>query len=172
MYADADDLVSRRLHAFVRAQPEAPGWFFDSGYAYEHGARWLHHRTEQHMKCGTCAVFRADLLRFAPQDEYRGHEVETIAAAGHRFYVSEMMRRGTPLLRLPFAGSIYISHPDSTISLWENGAGPGSARPLWRRLLSAARQATRTAPSLRPLTPRLRSEFTIPRRDSIPPAWR
>lgn len=171
MYTDADDLVSRNLAAHVKAHPASNGWYFDAGYAYRHGRRTALIRDDHVMKCGTCAIVRASLLTFETQEEYRGHSVETFAAAGHQFYRSFMQKRGTPLERLPFPGSTYIEHRDSTITI---GAGDETAarrRPLHRRVLSRVRHLASHLPSTRLVTVAMREEFTIPRRSDIPAAY-
>ncbi len=171
MYADADDLVSNKLAAHLKQNTDAPGWYFDSGYAYKYGDNWLLHRRDQHLKCGTCAIFRAEMLQFEKQDDYRGCEVEILAAKGHNMYFSAMQERGHHLRRLPFPGSIYISHPDSTISLWNQGSGVLPV-PVVRRALGLLKMAALQLPHMRPLTTRLKTEFGIPPKHSLPPEWR
>lgn len=161
MYADADDLVSRRLAAFARQHPDANGWFFTDGFAHQYGQPWVSRSPNHHQRCGTCAIVRTDALQFASDPVYRGGLVETLAAFGHTGYRDFMARAGRPIEPLPFPGSIYIQHPDSIITTRHApDAGDGSAL---RRRLRAVRDAGRRARQLRLLTPSLAREFTIQR---------
>lgn len=161
MYADADDLVSRRLAAFARRRPDANGWYFTDGFVHRYGRPWVLCSPGHHQTCGTCAVVRTDALRFAPDPVYRGELVETLAAAGHNLYSDFMARAGRPLEPLPFPGSIYIQHSDSiatTLPPYDGGAGSAL-----RRRLRAIREVGRRVRRARPVTPSLAREFTIPR---------
>lgn len=161
MYADADDLVSRRLAAHARQHRDANGWFFADGYAHQYGRPWVSVSANHDQRCGTCAVFRTDALSFAHDPLYRGGWVESVAAFGHTGYREIMAGAGRPLAPLPFPGSVYIQHSDSIVTTREP-FGPGDGSAL-RRGLRAVRDAGRRASRLRPLTPALAREFTIVR---------
>lgn len=161
MYADADDLVSRRLAAFARQHPDANGWFFTDGFTHQYGQPWVSRSPNHHQWCGTCAIVRTDVLRFAHDPLYRGESVEAMAAFGHAGYRDFMARAGRPLAPLPFPGSVYIQHPQQH-HRGATGAGRGDGSGL-RRRLRAVRAAARRARQLRLLTPSLAREFTIQR---------
>lgn len=166
MFVDADDLVSRRLSAFVAAHHGANGWYFHDGFVHTYGERWVRVDAPHHLVCGTSAIVRADLLRSAPSDFCRGAVVNTLADAGHNLYEKHLAEGGTPIAPLPFPGAVYVLHPDSTSQV-AGGAGywpaaAGERRPGWRRTLRRVRQAARRIGTMRPITPRLRAEFTIP----------
>lgn len=160
MYADADDLVSRRLASFARAHPEANGWYFPKGYSHRYGQPWLKRSHLQYMLCGTCAIVRTDLLRFEYSAENRGGWVNTLAAAGHQEYHSLLAAQGHPLAPLPFAGSVYIQHADSVVTTLPPATLSGRG---WREVLRPVRATVRELATLRPLTRELAREFTIER---------
>ena len=167
MFVDADDLVSRRLSAFVAQHPAANGWYFHDGFVHRYGERWLRSHAPHHLICGTGVIVRTRLLRSAPSEFCRGAVANTLANAGIDFYLPHLAEQGTPIERLPFPGAVYVLHPDSTSEV-PGGAGyrlGGAAdlRPLWLRALSRAKRVAIQLPTLRLITPRLRAEFTIPR---------
>lgn len=159
MYADADDLVSRRLAAYARQHPDANGWYFPDGFSHRYGQPWLQRSRNHHMRCGTCAIFRTDHLRFERDPEYRGELVNTAAAFGHTGYRELMAKAGHPLEPLPFPGSVYVQHADSVVTVQPGGA----AGTIVRGVLRSARDLARAVSAMRPLTPSLAREFTIPR---------
>ena len=167
MFVDADDLVSRRLSAFVAQHPAANGWYFHDGFVHRYGERWLRSHAPHHLICGTGVIARTRLLRSAPSEFCRGAVANTLANAGIDGYRPHLAEQGTPIERLPFPGAVYVLHPDSTSEV-PGGAGyrlGGAAdlRPLWLRVLSRAKRVAIQLPTLRLITPRLRAEFTIPR---------
>jgi hypothetical protein len=173
MFVDADDLVSNRLAEWVEQHEGANGWFLGSGYEYRYGSHSLRRREDAaHGICGTCAIVRTDLLKFAPDPVYRGQRVNTLAAVGHPQYQDLLRSQGFPLDPLPFRGSIYILHEDN-ISLAPGGAraslepGEPALRKL-RRHLSEAKHFIKVLPSLQRLTPAVRGEFAIPMPASVP----
>lgn len=157
MYTDADDLISRRLAAYAAAHPDANGWYFSDGFSHQYGRPWMMRSPNHHLTCGTCAIVRSDLLRFGVDPGYRGGRVETLAAIGHTNYLGYLAGLGHPLEPLPFAGSIYVMHPDSVITTL-----PAAERSL-RARLRQARRSVRRARLVRPLTPALAREFSIER---------
>lgn len=158
MYADADDLVSRRLSEFVCRSKGPPGWYFETGYAYQYGRPWIRRTRRQHLLHGTCAIFRADVLSFGPRADYRGEYVNIEAAEGHTEFVSLMARAGAPLQQLPFPGSIYIQHPDSVVAA--RIEPPSRASWLLSRLRRMRRDLSLLA-DVRPVTAGLAREFSI-----------
>jgi len=168
MFVDADDLVSRSLSGFVAAHPGDNGWYFHTGYAHHYGERWLRKHTPHHLICGTGVIVRTSLLRFGKSDFCRGEIANTLAAAGMENYLAVLAEQGTPIQPLPFPGAIYILHDDSTSEVPGGDGyrlgGDRAPRPLWRRALTWGR---RTLPKMRPITPALRAEFSIPKADCV-----
>jgi hypothetical protein len=166
MFVDADDLVSRRLAGFVADHHGANGWYFVDGYVHRYGERWVRTHSPHHLICGTGAIVKTSLLRFAPSELCRGAVANTLADAGHGYYRPHLEQQGTPIAELPFPGAICIQHSDSTSEV-SGGAGyrlggTFQPRPSWKRVLGPVKRAALTLPTLRPITPALRAEFTIP----------
>lgn len=160
MYADADDLVSRRLAATTRQHPDANGWYFPDGFSHRYGQPWLTRSQRHDQLCGTCAIVRTDLLRFERSADYRGGWVNSLAAAGHQDYRAMLDREGHALAPLPFPGSVYLQHADSLATLASPAAVDEGS--LVRHSLRAVRCRLRQWSRRRPLTPALAREFTIP----------
>lgn len=165
MFVDADDLVSRRLSGYVAEHNGANGWYLYNGYVHTYGEKWVRTHQPHHLICGTAAIVKTSLLRFAPSEFCRGEVANTLANAGIDFYLPHLAEQGTPIEPLPFPGAIYILHPDSTS---EVAGGTGyrlggtfKPRPLWKKILGPLKRAALTLPTLRPITPHLRAEFTI-----------
>lgn len=158
MYADADDLISRRLSAFVADHQDGTGWYFTDGYSHRYGQPFVMRSPDHHLTCGTCAIFRTEALSFAHDPEYRNQRVETVAAIGHTNYVPFLAQRGYPLAPLPFPGSIYLQHADSIATTSEMPSGL-DIRGRLRRIKQSAVRLRR----FRPLTPAIAREFTIAR---------
>jgi len=159
MYVDADDLVSRRLSAFVKNHPHGNGWYFANGYAYRYGERWLSRQSRHNEICGTSNIVRADLLRFGADPAYRHERVETLAAAGHALFPALLEKNRTPLAPLPFPGSVYVRHTDNISGLNESG---GPVTPRWRARLGQIRRMPGRIARLRPLSRSVQREFGLP----------
>ncbi|MBI4470327.1 MAG: hypothetical protein HY650_13495 [Acidobacteria bacterium] len=176
MFVDADDLVSRRIADFVSRNQNAAGWIIESGYQFLHGANFMQRIRSFHHRCGTCAIVRSDLLEFGVEEFYRNSNVCTLVAAGHTRYEEIMAAGGNPLTLLPFAGAVYVQHPDST-SRVHGGAGSRVncallKHGLLRRKLSRIKQVVRALPTLRLLTPGLRTEFSVAWGEAVPREFR
>lgn len=117
MVVDSDDLVDKRIRAFVRENPHSAGYMIRAGYIYDTAANLLGlfpHATRVNQlwaHCGTCAIFR-----FSPEDLpkldqnrldiVRGKSVFQ-RLKGHRRWESQMMALGRFMGTLPFRGVIY-----------------------------------------------------------------
>lgn len=160
MFADADDLVSRRLAAFALQRPEANGWYIKEGYSHQYGQPWVTRSRNHDQTCGTCAIVRADRLEFVNDPGFRGGRVTSFSfGRGHADFRDVMANAGHPLAPLPFPGSIYIKHPDSIVTT----RLPSTTAPTPRERLQAGRRAWHTLLDSRPVTPALAHEFTIRR---------
>lgn len=188
MFADGDDLVSNRIGPFVAANDGAPGWFSNSEYFHHYGSRWLRRHQMQPERSGPIIIVRAEFLRFADatdpeqfwhrsvsqesSERYlralaaRGPRVNTLAAVGHTNYVALLKSEGVRLEPLPFIPSVVILHSDSTSNVAGDAGskadGSGSHISSWRKKASCFKQFLTTVPDLRPVTPSLQKEFSIP----------
>ncbi len=174
MAVDDDDLVSRRLVAFVLSRPPA-GWYVDEGFAWATGAAELLPMIGFHRLCGSSIIAPA---RYFKHVSGRGTEDEAIQELGsHRIIIDEAGESGNVFHPLPFRGAIYRrGHANATqtdvdrIAAARPAAPPGpGARALeaMRRLKASVFPRPRTATSGprifvdRPvrLDPALRREF-------------
>jgi hypothetical protein len=188
VFSDADDLVSNRIGAYVDDHRGENGWCCSSEIFYTLGGRLARFFRMQAPAAGPCVIVRADLLQFAfppfaghwadliragGEDHYlkllerRAARVNTLAAVGHNHYLTLMKLEGHPLRSLPFPGNVVINHNDS-MSFVEGGAG--SFQPL--SLRTRAKRFLQFLPSMRLMSPSLRSEFSVPSNKEIPRAYR
>lgn len=115
MLVDDDDLVSRRLTSFVAANPLANGFFFEEGYVWESGKKFLYHYDGNFSEiCGTSHIVRSDLYEIPRSIETAPEKYIRRVLGSHRFVSDDLKQRGTPLSPLPFIGSIYrIGHSEN-----------------------------------------------------------
>jgi hypothetical protein len=145
MFLDGDDLVSRRLAAFVAAHTAENGWYLPSGYFYCEQQPYLHfERRRFDQWCGSAHIIRPALLDFLPRWDDR-------LVFDHRQLTTLLQDHGTPLRPLPFPGGVYtIAHGDNFNDyesvLW-------SSHPFWRPL--------RRMVFHRSITPGIRQEFGL-----------
>jgi len=108
MFLDADDLVSRRLAAFVAAHPAANGWYLRSGYFHCERQPRLHlERRRFDQWCGSSHIVRPELLGFLDRMDDRPFYF-------HTRLTRDLRRQGTPIRPLPFRGAIYsVAHGEN-----------------------------------------------------------
>jgi hypothetical protein len=146
MLTDADDCVSNRLAGFVDDHPQAQGWYFQTGYLHDQGSPFVFRHQPFHLLCGTSHIIRcqpADLPARPgePDDDY------WLLSHGHPEMAEFLARRGTPLARLPFPGTLYNTATGENYS--------GIAVRGWR----GRRDALRKLFNCRLLTAAVREEF-------------
>jgi hypothetical protein len=108
MVVDADDLVSRRLAAHCAMEPNGMGWYFDEGWMHHEGSRLVFRRRYNFYSiCGTSSIVRAESSDL-PADEDDETKNCLILRSGHIMIRSNCEALGTPLVRLPFVGAIYV----------------------------------------------------------------
>ena len=107
MQVDADDCVSNRLAEFVERNPQAHGWFFDSGYFYRDGARRIYLKKQGfHHWCGTSHIFRQDLLKLPKSGNLEDSDLLSLSPIRMKKSLSKM---GAPLAPLAFPGAVYVN---------------------------------------------------------------
>jgi hypothetical protein len=132
MFADADDLVSRRLAEFVAARPSAPGWFMQKGFVYSNLTKLIEERDDFWSYCGTSHILRSDVFKIpdslsskSTQDELItafGYDHLTLVLGDHNKYRMYSESEGAPLAPLPFIGAI-----------WRADTGENSSRAVWNQ---------------------------------------
>jgi hypothetical protein len=107
MQVDADDCVSNRLAEFVERNPQAHGWFFDSGYFYRDVARRIYLKKQGfHHWCGTSHIIRHDLLKLPETEDIDDSDLPSLSPLRMKETLQEM---GAPLSPLPFPGAVYVN---------------------------------------------------------------
>lgn len=146
MLLDADDLVSKRLAAFVTQSPQANGWYFKQGYRYNGKGNFFYKKSNGfYTMCGSCNIIRYDLNRIPDSPEYnRGYGYYKFYI-DHAKAVEELRQEGTPLAALPFLGAVYITQTGENIFFNSSRLYKGIGRYI----------------NYRPITPSLRQEFSL-----------
>ncbi|MGC1308070.1 MAG: hypothetical protein WA885_12650 [Phormidesmis sp.] len=115
MFVDADDLVSRRLAAYVDEHTHSNGWYINEGFEHPSKKEIIYPKSKFYTKCGTSNIIRYDLLK--PLLETHLDQVDTRGGAPyvrHKLQRSYFARIGNPLLPLPFKGAVYVTgHGDN-----------------------------------------------------------
>ncbi|MFQ3670902.1 MAG: hypothetical protein SNJ84_05535 [Verrucomicrobiia bacterium] len=148
MIVDADDLVSNRLAAHVRAHPNRHGWIIRKGYRYREGSPWV--ELDPEFNCGTNAIVAARQVRFPRSNTPEERAKCILLCHGHTVIERAMADEGRPLDELPFPGAVYV---------WGHGDNDShrDGREGWRGLRYLLGKVRRS----RPLTRRLRQEFNL-----------
>jgi hypothetical protein len=143
MVVDADDCVSKHLAKFVNQNPKSNGWFLSRGYLYPNGSQFVYlKRQDFHQWCGTCSIIRYDLQGLPERTQYDCPDIKNLHCP-HPWVVDQMIRQGTPIEPLPFAGAIYIvCHGDQDRN-FENTIRPKEILPRLKKLLLNYRFLTR-----------------------------
>lgn len=141
MVVDDDDLVSRRLSAFIGSVAVKSGFYIGEGYAWQDGNPLLEPIKDFHRRCGTSLLIRVGFsLLHAPG--FGAGDESTISELGsHHLIVDRAIREGVDLEPLPFPGAVYrisSANSDSTHVADRLPSQTGHAPPS--RLASAIRR--------------------------------
>lgn len=160
MLADADDLVSNRLVAFVRETAHPNGYVIGDGYMFNAVQGWLapfpfgeveHFDSESH----TSAV-----LTIAP-DELPAHDNDyvnrfwSLISWGHPATRPRAAEEGRPLLEVPFRAAVYVRNTGENVSTRE-AATTVRGRAEFQAYLDDEMERHRI-----PRTPELDAEFNL-----------
>lgn len=148
MLMDADDCVHRGLAEHVTRHQDDIGWSFDVGYLHDEGSRWLYRTTDFSHFCGSSAIIRLSAEDF-PESETEPEDGYFILTNGHSVIKEHMIRRGSPLQTLPFAGAVYMTNTGENYSGLRMGGWQGK-RHMLKKMWAA-----------RPLTGQIRSEMGL-----------
>jgi hypothetical protein len=160
MILDADDLVSRRLTAFVNKRKGENGWVIQKGYRWHEGSKWLRLVSNHNQVCASSHILNFELVTFpaGPGDNsesvFRG-----LTGHNHREIDHAMKGRGRPLGRLPFPGAIYlVGHGEGNSDLRERPDSTG----MYSFLKNILKQLI-ALPQFRYFRKTLREEFSMGR---------
>jgi hypothetical protein len=138
MFLDADDLISNRLAGFVAEQAGANGWYIDRGYRLdEHLKHVVFWRRRFYEECGSSYLIRSDLAPFPERlDDTRDFSDYFVRRyVVHAYVRSDLERRGTPLVPLPFYGAIYTFNDRNIFATRQRAPDP-----LWRTMARLRRE--------------------------------
>lgn len=115
MVVDYDDLVSRKLAAYVDRYPKRAGWFIRSGWLFEDDGRICPLGRGFNAYCGTSLIFRARWLKIPKRLEDADSGYVMAMFGSHRAAITRFADMGRPLQPLPFAGAAYrLGHANAT----------------------------------------------------------
>ncbi len=135
---DADDLLHRGLSGLVRSQPEAPGWYSNTGFIHVQRTRLLW-KIEHgfHQRNGSSHIIRADLVPL-PDDlpeeptprvviERVGPRILSMVIGKHSRWTKWAADNGHPLLELPFPSAVWVVGTGENQSRVAHHRGPRCA---------------------------------------------
>lgn len=140
MFFDADDFVSRRLAGLVAAEPEANGWYVQTGWRYNADRASVRPQPDFHDHCGTAHIVRSDLYGALDRLDVRSSQALLEQVMGmrlermfgsHLHVVTDLAAAGTPLAPIPFPAALY------RVGTGENHSGIGMGgvgRPVTRAI--------------------------------------
>lgn len=154
---DADDLISNRMAAFLRADDNRRGYFYEEGYILNVAGGSFEKVAPFWKHCGTCAVFW-----LTPEDLDSG-EQGFIARLlpprmSHHSFPFVPGNFGRPLEPLPFPGAVYLRHHGHNRSV-ERRRGIRLIRTRFRNVFYKIAGAMLRRPSL---PADIVAEFAIP----------
>lgn len=123
MLVDYDDLVSRRITAFIAGamsddinHKELPaGWLVNQGYLFDDGPLTARLSNGFNSMCGTSVIVRRDLLRVPASLDQLDREWAATCLGSHLLIAEALAEQGSTLEQLPFPGAAYrIGHSGAT----------------------------------------------------------
>jgi hypothetical protein len=142
MVVDSDDLVSNKIVAFVKNEPDQAGWFLNQGYIHEFNSRTLYYLRKDFGKyCGSCIIIKPSLFESLFKDNIYDHTNPVLAL------------HGIILTNLPFCGGVYSRGNGDNIFAQEsffthNLLPKGNFIALFKHLIR-----------FRPITNKIKKEF-------------
>lgn len=119
MFVDADDLVSRRLAAFLNRSPHADGFVARFGLEYDDRTGRLRFAPRFWSICGSSIALRLqanELPNGAPGEERRH-----FLSRSHHLWAGARRAAGRRIRCFPFAPAIYRIHTGENLSLLARG---------------------------------------------------
>jgi hypothetical protein len=153
MFLDADDLVSNRLSWLVSKHPNSNGWYFDTGYRWNHQTpHLLFPRQNFFHECGSSYILNAHLAPFPECADYSKNldDYYIRRYVVHAYVKENMEKLGFPLDPLPFAGAIYTFNKHNFFA--NRFRGKDSGLVTLARIITKGRKINRA----------LRAEFSFP----------
>jgi hypothetical protein len=161
MLADADDLVSRNLVAYVRETAHPHGYSVARGYMLDAMRGWLapfpfadHERFD--WESHTCAIFRITEDELPADDTDNDNRFGHLMREGHPGFKPRAAAEGRPLLDIPFRAAVYVRNTGENVST-RGAATSIRGRTSFQAHLDDQLEAQRIE-----RTPALDAEFNLP----------
>ncbi len=119
---DADDLVSRDLVAYARAEADPNGYLVETGYVLDAKTGILApvpgawKNTPFHQVCGSCAIRNLSASELPGGELYRRGEGLFAGVTQHKNCGVEAAAMGRPLRPIPFPAVVYVLNTGNNIS--------------------------------------------------------
>jgi hypothetical protein len=155
MRVDADDLVSNRIVSFAEKYPDSDGWYFNTGYVYDIGKKYLFLRPKFTAISGTSNILKCTYTDFP--DSIDTPSSEWLEPVWQHLNINKFLKpRGRELNSLPFPGAIYRINPQNMSATHVKDARFSSLKSvLWKVFFK------------RKITGEIISEFTLPCIESL-----
>ena len=160
MFADADDLVSRDLVAYVRKTAHPNGYSIGRGYMFDAVRGWLAPfpfslDARFDLESHTCAVFNISADELPEHDEDYSTRFVHLMREGHPAFRKRAEAEGRPLLDIPFRAAVYVRNTGENIST-RAAATSVDGRTTFQAYLDDQLEAQRIE-----RTPELDAEFNL-----------
>lgn len=125
MIVDADDLVSNRIAAYVKAHPKENGFGARYGYVYNMGDRFVRRMYAMDRVCGSCTIVRyapeelPEELPAGPQDDATRDKL--LIRLPHSTLQRHLASIGRPVAVIPFPTTVYIRNTGDNHSMFGGG---------------------------------------------------
>jgi len=122
---DCDDLVSRDLVAYARAEGDANGYLIEAGYALDEkannlapipGAPGTWQGRPLHQVCGSCAILNLSVSELPGGELFRRNEGLFRRMKQHGRYGVDAEAIGRPLKPIPFPAIVYVLNTGNNVS--------------------------------------------------------
>ncbi len=125
MIVDADDLVSNRIAAYVKAHPDENGFGARYGYVYSLGDAWVKRMYAMDRVCGSCTIARyapEELPEELPESPRDDSTRETLLIRRpHSSLQRELAALGRPVAEIPFPTTVYVRNTGDNHSMFGGG---------------------------------------------------
>lgn len=132
MKLDADDLVSNRLVEYTLKNNNRRGYYFEHGYRWRDGSRYLETTKEFYKGCGSSNILYAETGDL-PTDTHDASREYDLVALGHNITVETFRERETPLKAISFPAAIYrMESGENITSHFPPDQNRHANRPNWK----------------------------------------
>lgn len=124
MIVDADDLVSNRIAAYVKAHPGQHGFISKYGYIFNQGEHWCRRALQPDQVCGSCLIVNYsvdDLPAALPPSPGSPEGKDFILRKPHPSIRPWLEEHGRPVSVIPFPTTVYMRNTGDNHSMLDGG---------------------------------------------------